>query len=337
MSASSEKKRRQADREAGINKKLEAQMEAEAKAKKSQLKWRLGMVAIALFVVFSIVLNTSLPFAMTAAKIGDTKLSAAEMNYFYANAFYNYSSYFSMFGVDTNAPLENQDCPMMEEGSWKDFLLQEALTSASSLEAIYQAAMAEGYELSAEGQASVDESIAEIPQYAEMYGYPNVKSYLKALYGTGVTESLLREMITKGTIANEFATAKGESFTYTDDQLMAYYNDNKADFLKYAYAYYYIAAETETVEEEVDHEHEEGHDHDHTVTRVVEGGLEAVKAEADAIAAKVSDMASFEAAVAQYKEGATVQTTEGAAATSINTAFRDWVAEADNTFLQIYD
>ena len=71
MSASTEKQRRMEEQLAKKQKKAELQREADEKAKKSQLKWRLGMAAIALFVVLSIVLNTSLPFRMTAAKIGD--------------------------------------------------------------------------------------------------------------------------------------------------------------------------------------------------------------------------------------------------------------------------
>ena len=162
MSASTEKQRRMEEQLAKKQKKAELQREADEKAKKSRLKWRLGMAAIALFMVLSIVLNTSLPFRMTAVKVGDRNLSAAEMNYFYANEYYRYYEYMSMFGVDTSLPLENQDCVLTEEGSWKDFLMDEAMNSAKSIYAMYDAAMAEGFELSEAGKEEVEHEMEHL-------------------------------------------------------------------------------------------------------------------------------------------------------------------------------
>ena len=189
MSASSEKKRRQAERQQGIDKKAELQREADEKAKKSRLKWRLGTAAIALFVVLCLVLNSSLPFKATAVKIGDEAYSASEMGYFYANAYYEYYEYMNMFGVDFNAPLQSQDCPMMEEGSWHDFLLDYAIESAKGMEALYQDAVAAGYELSEEGKTAVEEMMASLPDYAAANGFSNVKKYITAMYGTGAPPS----------------------------------------------------------------------------------------------------------------------------------------------------
>lgn len=321
MSASSEKKRRQAEREQGLDKKLEAQREAEAKAKKSQLKWRLCTVAIAVFIALCIILNTSLPFQMTAVKVGSENLSAAEMNYYYANAYYNYSGYFSMFGVDTTKPLKSQECVLMEEGTWHDFLLQEATESARSLEALYQDAMANGFTLSEEGKTAVEESLAELPQYAESYGYTKVNDYLKALYGTGVDEDLLREMMTKGTLVNEYVAEQYNSYTYTADELEAYYEEHIADFVNYQFLYYFIAAETEEVTDA------EGS----TTKEVVEGGVDAALDTAKELAAKVTDQASFEAAVEAYSEGAAVQNISGYTAANVNSAYRDWITAEGRT------
>lgn len=318
MSASTEKKRRQAEREQGIDKRAEALREAEEQAKKSRMKWRLGMAAIALFVILSIVLNTSLPFRMTAVKIGDENLSAAEMNYFYANAYYQYYDYMSIFGVDFSQPLENQDCVLTEEGSWKDFLMDTALTSAKSIYAMCDAAAAEGFELSEAGKAEVETEMSNLADYAKSNGFSSVKKYLRAGYGTGVDEAMIREMMTMATLATEFANAKAESFTYTDSEIEAYYNDNVDSFREYDLHYYYIAAETEEVTDA------EGN----TTNEVVEGGVEAALAAAQEIAAQVTDEATFDAAVAAYKEGATVSHTHGYVKSSLNEAFRDWATDS---------
>lgn len=328
MSASSEKKRRQAERQQGIDKKAELQREAEEKAKKSQLKWRLGMGAIALFIVLCLVLNSSLPFHATAVKVGDEAYSAAEMNYFYANAYYEYYDYMNMFGVDFSAPLQSQECVLTEEGSWHDFLTDYAKESAHGMAALYQEAVAAGYELSADGEAAVEEAMASLPEYAEQNGFANVKKYLAAMYGTGMTEEILRDMITKGNLVNEYVNSVAEGFTYTESELNAYYDEHADEFYTYDVSYYYIAAETEEVEEEVDHEHEEGEEHDHTITQVVEGGAEKALAEAVSVAANVTDRASFDAAVAAYAEGATVTEAAGSLKGSLNSAYADWTVDA---------
>lgn len=318
MSASSEKKRRLAEREQGINKRAEAQREAEEQAKKSQMKWRLGMAAIGLFVVLSILLNTSLPFRMTAVKVGDTAYSAAEMNYFYTNAYYQYYQYMSMFGVDFSQPLENQDCVMAEDGSWKDFLMDEAMLTAKSLKAMNDAAAAAGFEISEAGLEEIEHEMSHLPEHAEENGFSSVKKYLKALYGTGVTEAMLRDMMTKYTIANEYSNYMADSFEYSDAEVEAYYKDNLDSFREYDVHYYYIAAETEEVTDE------EGN----TTNEVVDGGVEAALADAEAIAEQITDEASFDAAVAAYKDGATVSHTHGYVKASLNAAFRDWATDS---------
>ena len=318
MSASSEKKRRQAERQQGIDKKAELQREADEKAKKTQLKWRLGTAAIALFVILCLVLNSALPFGMKAVKIGEEELSAAEMNYYYANAYYEYYEYMSMFGVDFNAPLQSQECLLAEEGSWYDFLKDYAIESAHGMESLYQAAVAAGYELSEDGKAAVEETMAALPEYAEANGFTDVKDYLVAMYGTGMTEDILREMMTKGNVVNEYVNSVAAEFTYTDDELNAYYEANADQFDTYDIAYYYIAAETA---EETDAD-------GNTVAKVVEGGAEAALADAASIAASITDRASFDAAVAAYKEGAAVTASAAVAKSSMATVYADWATDA---------
>ena len=104
MNASSEKKRREEARLAKLEKKAALQREAEEKAKKSRLKWRLTMAGIAVFVILCLVLNSALPYRMNAVKVGETDYSAAEMNYYYYNAYYQYAEYMNMFGVDFTDP-----------------------------------------------------------------------------------------------------------------------------------------------------------------------------------------------------------------------------------------
>ena len=65
MSASQDKKRRQAEREAGTSPKTLAEREAAQKARKERRTWTIVGVIIALFVIVIVPLNTNLLYTKT--------------------------------------------------------------------------------------------------------------------------------------------------------------------------------------------------------------------------------------------------------------------------------
>ena len=78
MSASTEKKNRQAAREAGTDKKtLALEKEAQEK-KKSNLRWTLGTIAVVLVVALVLLLNSGLVYKTTAFTVGSKNYSTAE-------------------------------------------------------------------------------------------------------------------------------------------------------------------------------------------------------------------------------------------------------------------
>ena len=107
MSASTEKKVRQAAREAGTDKKsLAAQEEAKKKAQ-NQKRWTWALIGIAVLIVLVLVLNSSLLYTKTTAvTIDGRSFSPSEVTYNYANQYQtfvnNYGNYTSIFGLDTS-------------------------------------------------------------------------------------------------------------------------------------------------------------------------------------------------------------------------------------------
>ena len=132
MSASTERKNRQAAREAGTDKKMLA-LEKEAKEKaKSKRRWTIGTVAVVVLIALVLLLNSPLVYRSTAYSVGDRNYSTAEVSYYYANQYHTfanqYGSYAAMFGLDTSngvKGLDKQDCPFTE-GTWKDYFLSAA-------------------------------------------------------------------------------------------------------------------------------------------------------------------------------------------------------------------
>ncbi|MDD6502963.1 MAG: peptidylprolyl isomerase [Oscillospiraceae bacterium] len=314
MSASSEKKRRQAEREQGIDKKATAQREAEEKKQQSKRRWTIGTILIVLLLVSIFVLNSTLPYHLTAVTVNGTSYSAGEMNYFYSNVYSQYGYYMSMMGVSAD--------DVMDESTgetWGEYIKEVAVNNVTQIEGLYQEAVANGFTLSDEGRTSVEEYIASLPDYAENYGYSSVKKFLKAAYGTGVTEGMLEELALKQQLVSEYTQSIQDGFTYTNTELADYYAEHEAEYKTYDFLYYTVAAETEETTD----------DAGETVTTVVEGGLEAAKEAADTIAAGAVSEEAFDEAIDAWMEGETSDASTGVTESSINELYRDWVTASD--------
>lgn len=164
MSASTEKKLRQAAREAGTDKKTLA-LEKEAKEKaKQKRRWTLGTIGVCLLIALILFLNSNVLFKSTALTVGDESYSASEMSYYYANQYYywanQYGSYASLFGLDTSGGikgLDKQSCAMAGEGvSWKDYFLENAQNELIQEKALRDYAAQNGIQLSQEDLDAVE-------------------------------------------------------------------------------------------------------------------------------------------------------------------------------------
>ena len=239
MSASTERKNRQAAREAGTDKKMLA-LEKEAKEKaKSKRRWTIGTVAVVVLIALVLLLNSPLVYRSTAYSVGDRNYSTAEVSYYYANQYHTfanqYGSYAAMFGLDTSngvKGLDKQDCPFAE-GSWKDYFLDAAKDQMLQSKALLDYAAANGITLEESETAAVDASFAGIDEAAKSYGYGSADKMMAANYGTGVTVKLVRGAYLDSALASKALEAATAAFTYTDAQLeeaYAAYNGERDSF-----------------------------------------------------------------------------------------------------------
>ena len=77
MSASTERKNRQAAREAGTDKKQLAQEKAAQEQARSKRRWTIGTAAVAILVALVLLLNSPLVYQSAAYTVGDRKFSTA--------------------------------------------------------------------------------------------------------------------------------------------------------------------------------------------------------------------------------------------------------------------
>ncbi len=212
MSASTEKKVRQAAREAGTDKKTIAAQEEAKKQAAAKRKWTWALIGVAALIILVLVLNsTALYTKTTAVTIGDRDISPSELTYSYANQYQTfastYGSYASLFGLDTSyglSGLGSQECSMREDGgTWKDYFMDLAINAIKQNMALTDYAAQNGIELTDEEKQEVADSFAELEETAVGYGYASADKFIAANYGIGNNVKTATEYATEYQLARK--------------------------------------------------------------------------------------------------------------------------------------
>lgn len=242
--------------EMNLNPRERARLEEEKKNRKTRNKFILIGILIVLMIVLVIFVNSRLFYNVTTAlTVGDTDYSVARMNYEYQKAYMNfnqtYGQYFSSL-IDTSRSLKDQSCPFdANGGTWDDYFKQSAETNLTQLSAVYAKAVAEGYTLTEDEAAEIDTAVENYRTYGKSLGYATLNKFLSAYFGTGNSEKTVRANMAEELIASRYADDIYSSFTYTDEELDAYYAEN-ADSYDYVNVLYTLISAAANDEEGID-------------------------------------------------------------------------------------
>ena len=333
MSASTERKNRQAARAAGTDKKTLAAQEAAKKKAQSKRRWIIGGILVFLLIVAILaanwVINSGILYRRsTALTIGDRNYSPAEVNYNYASQYLSfanqYGSYASVFGLDTSgglAGLGSQECPMMSEGTWKDYFLSSAEDYMLQVKALTDYAVANGISLTEEEIAAVDASFEGLDEYAASLGYSSADGMLATNYGEGVNKEVARQAQLDSALARKAYSQKQDSFTYTAQELEDYYQSLEGSSDVFAYAYYYVLADVvETTDAD-----------GNTTTAATEQTLAEARAQADAIVMAYQDgeeedaVERFNVAIDSQLSGEKATERSNVSGSSLSSSYSEWL------------
>jgi len=258
MSASTERKNRQAAREAGTDKKMLAQQEAEKKAAKSKRQWTIGSILVAILLIVILLLNSGFVYKhTTAVTVGSTRYSPAELSYHYINQYSNfvnqYGSYASLFGLDTTqgvASLDKQECSLVGEGqTWRDYFMQSALSSLQQITALKDYAARNGITLDEEELASIETDLSNAEASAKLAGFSSLNNFFAAQFGSGVNTATVRRMTADSQLASKTLQQYADSQEFSPEELEAYYASLDGSSDLFDYAYYFVAAASAEGEE----------------------------------------------------------------------------------------
>lgn len=240
MSASRQRKLRKEQAAAAPATKRPPVSEEKKAAKRLKLWSIVFYVVIALMVIgilCAAIYNSGLPQrTLTAVTVGNHKLSAAEVNYYFVDAVNNnnYLSYFVQAGV----PLDEQE--YNEDQTWADYIMDTAIETARNTYAVYDAAIAAGFTVTDEIKAGVDTALSNMELYASLYGYSSVSAMIRANYGVGCNLSTYREYLEVQEVASHYANHYYEDLTYTQEEIDAESETNSGDYNSYSYRYYLL-------------------------------------------------------------------------------------------------
>ena len=282
----------------------------------------------------------------TALKVGDTKVSTAEFNYYYSMQ-YQQAAYMQDYyqqnmgydmGFDTSAAPDEQKTTDADgnEITWADQFKTAAAEQAQFIIANYNEAVKAGLTLTDDEKSEIDETIESYRTSAAENNY-SLNAYLRDSFGGGFTEKVFRKQLEMETLAQNFYNDKQSELltSVSDEEIQAEYDANTKEYNYVDVTYYTFAFTTLTANE--------GETEEALAARQKEAN-DKITAEAKAIYDGITDKESFVKAVRDYKnkdvdaEKAAADTTDyttnsvaatySSLVTSISEGGANWVFDA---------
>lgn len=283
---------------------------------------------------------------LTAAKIGDERVTVAKYNFYYMDMYlntYNQSqSYDSQYGAgygamytgydSSKSPMEQEYPGTLEDfegesATWADYFRVQSLKYLQTYLAYAKLAKEAGMTLDEDELADIDEQVESIRSSAESNDY-SLDRYLTKIYGKGVNEKLLREVMAERQLAYKYAQQKQEDVEtgVTDAQIEEEYTANPAEYALVTLNGFVVSADTSAIADDAT---------DDEKTAATEAAMADAKAKAEGYAAKVNSAETLLEQAKAYNSTATEASvkledvTGTTLASTFSQAASDWAYAAE--------
>lgn len=309
----------------------------EPMSKKAKLYWAIGII-VAVLVAALLIWHTFFfdNQNAVAATVGDQEFSTTEVAYYYnttANTYLAQAQQYQQMGMDMGYDTSLSPSEQMyneEKGiTYADYFLEQALNQLQQVSILCTEADAAGYTLSAEGEAAVKDNMDTLYTYSVQSGMGSESAYLKASYGRGMTKSLFKDIVTRSILASEYAQEKQNAFSYSEEELNAYYQEHPADLDTYDYRFCYLNAAFE------DKTDEEGNPVEPTEEET-KAAMDQAKKNADSMVAQVRAGTAFNTAALEYLDETSAASYEDpeynhktdTLGASLTATYKDWLTDS---------
>ncbi len=291
MSASRERKKRMELAAVGQSPK---QLKKAAEKKQKKQSMIVGIICVALVVAIAIgcaygllIRPNIMPKRSVALRTGNHEITAVDFGYYYYDAINNfyqtYGGYISYLMEDPTKPLNEAIYDKESGQTWAEYFMDGAAQNAKMDYACYDAAMKEGFQLSAEAEASIQEGMVALEASAKENGFKSLNSYFSQTYGKGSSKTSYEAYQRVRAIAAEYAKKVSDANTYSAEEIAAKDAENPAQYSNVTYRSFYIGASDYKEESPVD----EASVDEEEAAAAQEAALAAAKADADKMVAAV--------------------------------------------------
>ncbi len=242
--------------------------------------------------------------AVTAVNIGNDKITAAQFNYYYTAQYQQMAYYADAYaqqgasiGFDTSIAPDEQESTQKDENenalTWDEVFKDSAINYAQFVYAYYNEAVKAGYKLTDDEKAEINETIESYRDEAATNNY-SLNAYLRESFGGGFNEKSFRKQLEMETIAQNYYEDKTSELNtnISDTDIKAEYDANRKEY-DYADVRYYSFAFTSLTLN--------NGETDDALKERQKAANAKVEADAKAIFDKLTDEASFQAAITAYK------------------------------------
>lgn len=170
------------------------------------------------------------------ATIDDNDLTNSQFAVWYWQTYYDlvsqFGGYASMYGLDTTAPLDGQECMIAEVNmTWEQFLIEQSLSNWHTYMSLYLEAKANNLTINEENQQTLDNLEEEMAAAAKTYGFEDAAAMLVSDYGEGVTMEDYRYFMEVLMLGNQYYTQQAEALAPTAEEVDVYYQENSANYI----------------------------------------------------------------------------------------------------------
>jgi len=168
------------------------------------------------------------------ATYGGKELTNELLNFYY---WFGYSSFVNYHGEYITQFLnvnQTHDTQYYDNGetTWQAFFLDMALQNFQYYSAMGADAKLNGYELSENFVTYLNELDASVAEIAAKYSYASADDYLRACFGAKATMAGYKAFMQDYLLSMNYASELQQSVSVTEDEVAAYYEEHKDDYVK---------------------------------------------------------------------------------------------------------
>ena len=212
-------------------KKAQSRAERDEKRRQEEQKNRRSMTIYTIVAVAVLAAAVAAMFwrsgvlqrSMTALDVNGVKYTAADVEYYYKNI---YSQYAQQYAFNTSASVKKQVYDETTGQTWYDYLMDQAVQQLTWNSALARQAGADGYTLSADAQAGLTSTLAQLETVWINYGYASRDAFIRGSFGSNMTYDRLVSLINLEFLASDYAQSKIDAIEHSEADYDAYYQEH---------------------------------------------------------------------------------------------------------------